>query len=183
MTTQTIVGICGSTRKASYNHALLKAISAYLPESIHYAQSEITDLPFFNQELEASLPSTVVSFAEQIRSAQAVIISTPEYNYSFPGVLKHALEWVSRPSMGDELAGNLSLLMCASPGLIGPARGLLQLRQVLFGCKANVLNRPEIQVNDVMHKINVSGEVTDPKLAELLQQGVSSMLSVIPAHS
>lgn len=183
MTTQTIVGICGSTRKVSYSRALLKAIEAYLPESIHYAQSKITDLPFFNQDLEASLPSTVVSFAEQIRSAQALIISTPEYNYSFPGVLKNALEWASRPSTGAPLAGKLILLMGASPGLIGPSRCLLQLRQVLFGCNANVLNRPEIQVNDVMHKLNERGEVTDPKLAELLQQGVSSMLSVISANS
>ncbi|MBB6670481.1 NADPH-dependent FMN reductase [Cohnella nanjingensis] len=172
----TIVGLCGSTRKASYNRVLLRAAAAYLPSEATYLEAEIGELPFFNQDLESALPEQVASFVDMIRSADGLMISTPEYNYSVPGVLKNALEWGSRPSFGFPLNEKPVAIIGASRGIFGPVRGHRHLRDILFGCNAAPLSRPEVYVNHATAKINDEGTLVDEAAHDLLRAAAEALI-------
>lgn len=92
-----IVGIAGSLRKASYNKMLLHSASGSLPKNAKLEILDLNGLPLFNQGLESDMPEIVKWFKGKIREADALLIATPEYNSSIPGVLKNALDWASRP--------------------------------------------------------------------------------------
>lgn len=100
-----ILGFAGSLRKSSYNKAILRAALELVPQN---AQLEIFDLegiPPFNQDLEAAMPDIVKEFKRKIRAADAILIATPEHNYSIPGVLKNAIDWASRPYGDNSFPG------------------------------------------------------------------------------
>lgn len=137
----TIIGLCGSTRKHSFNKTLLLTAASYLTSDVKYIEAEIASLPFFNQDLESSLPEHVAQFVDIIRGADGLLISTPEYNYSIPGVLKNALEWASRPSFGFPLNEKPVAIIGASRGMFGPIRSHMHLRDILFECNASPLTR------------------------------------------
>jgi len=171
-----VVGICGSIRKESYNKALLRAAAEHLPADVEYIEADLTLLPFYNQDLESTLPQSVTEFAEALRQADGLIIAAPEYNYSFSGVLKNALEWVSRPATGQPIAGKPVAIVGASAGMFGPARGHMHLRQVLFACNTNPVNRPEVNVNNAKSKFNDRGELTDAAAHDFLDQLIGNLV-------
>lgn len=172
-----IVGICGSTRKHSYNQMLLDEAAKMLPANVTYTQVAITGLPFFNQDDEANLPDAVKAFIEPLKQADAILISTPEYNYSFPGILKNALEWVSRASSGLPVAEKPFALIGASGGMFGPARGMMHLRQVLFAMNAYPVNRPEVYVNAAAAKFNQDGQLVDEVARDFTSQLLQNLLT------
>ncbi len=92
-----ILGIAGSLRRASYNRAALRAAAQVLPEGATLDIFELDGIPAFNQDEDQNPPAKVVELKKRIREADAVLIVTPEYNYSIPGVLKNAIDWASRP--------------------------------------------------------------------------------------
>ena len=92
-----ILGFAGSLRAGSYNKALLRAAIELLPKGVSLEIFEIEGIPPFNQDIEKDMPTKVREFKSKIREADAILIATPEYNYSVPGVLKNAIDWASRP--------------------------------------------------------------------------------------
>jgi chromate reductase len=90
-----VLGFAGSLRTSSYNRALLRAAADLLPEDVNLKIFDISGIPPFNQDIEEDLPTTVKDFKSKIKRADAILISTPEYNYSIPGVLKNAIDWAS----------------------------------------------------------------------------------------
>jgi chromate reductase len=126
-----ILGFAGSLRKQSYNRGLLQAALEVAPST--NCNLEIFDLegiPLYNQDEENKLPKSVVQLKAKVRAADAILIATPEYNYSIPGVLKNALDWASRP-YGDNAWDNKPVaIMGASPGMQGTSRSQYHLRQV-----------------------------------------------------
>jgi len=92
-----ILGFAGSLRKDSYNKALLRAAEELLPTNVTMKVFEIEGIPLFNQDTEKNMPAKVQEFKSKIREADSLLISTPEYNYSVPGVLKNSIDWASRP--------------------------------------------------------------------------------------
>src|SRR5579862_8125438 len=93
-----LVGVSGSLRAQSYNSAALRAAASLLPKGTSFAVASLVDLPFYNSDVEQrGLPAAVQSFRKEIAAADALIFAVPEYNFSIPGVLKNALEWLSRP--------------------------------------------------------------------------------------
>lgn len=156
-----IIGICGSMRVGSYNRALLQAAASFFPEQLSYHEVNITVLPFYNQDHEADLPEQVANFVDLIKRADGLLISTPEYNYSIPGVLKNALEWASRPTFGFPMNEKPIAIIGASRGMFGPVRSHMHLRDVLFGCNAATISRPEVYVNHASSKIDANGNITD----------------------
>src|SRR3990170_2026506 len=92
-----ILGIVGSLRKNSYNKALMRAAAELLPKDVELEVFCLDDVPPFNQDLEKQPPQAIRLFKEKIRDAEAILIASPEYNYSIPGVLKNAIDWASRP--------------------------------------------------------------------------------------
>lgn len=141
----TLLGISGSLRKASTNTKLIRAAARiYAPDTFTEAN---LNLPLYNGDLEEAegMPLGVMALAKQIETADAVIISTPEYNKSIPGVLKNALDWVSRTE-GNPWAGKPVAIMSATAGRAGGERAQFALRLCMMPFRPLILQGPEVLV-------------------------------------
>jgi chromate reductase len=173
------VTLLGSLRKGSYHAALAGALPSFAPDGVTVsALGSIGELPHYDADLQADgFPPAVLAMADAIRSADGVIIVTPEYNYSFPGALKNALDWLSRVTP-PPLAGKPVAIQTGSPGMIGGARAQYHLRQVMVFLDAHVLNRPEIMVGGMTNKIDPeTGEIIDEATAGLIAQQLVALAS------
>jgi chromate reductase len=168
-----IVGISGSLRKDSYNSALLREAAMLLPDNTELEILDISQIPIYDGDLEANMPESVLNFKKQIEAADAVLFSSPEYNYSIPGGLKNAIDWASRPYGNNSFEGKAGAIMGASIGMIGTARMQYHLRQVMVFLDMKALNRPEVMVGIAQEKFNADLKLTDEKtkdkIKELLQ--------------
>lgn len=156
-----VLAISGSLRKQSTNTWALKAASRLAPEGMTVEIADIADIPLYNDDVRAAgEPSAVTELKQRIREADAVLICTPEYNFSIPGVLKNTLDWMSRP---PELPfdGKAVAIMGVSPGPVGTARVQYHLRQVLVFLNTFTVNKPEVFINHSASKFNAEGELTD----------------------
>jgi chromate reductase len=161
MTPFDIVGLCGSLRAASVNRAALNLAAALLPAGMTMEVLAWHDLPPFNADVLAKgFPESVVALRERIRRADGVVIATPEYNFSIPGMLKNALDWVSR---GDDqpFANKPVALLSASPGPVGGARVQYDLRKVMLFMNAMTLVKPEVFIAHAGTKFDAAGQCTD----------------------
>lgn len=155
-----IVAISGSLRGASYNTALLRAASELLPPGADLEIISLDGLPLFNQDSEADAPEAVHRFQAQVAAADALLIATPEYNASIPGVLKNAIDWASRlPERG--LNGKPAAIIGASTGQFGTLRAQLHLRQIMSHVNAQVVNKPEVYVMQAQAKFDANGRLVD----------------------
>lgn len=157
-----ILGICGSLRKGSFNRMALNTAIEMAPEGVTIERYErIGEFPLYNQDVEdKGFPDAVQDMAEKIRQADALLIVTPEYNYSVPGVLKNALDWVSRLPK-QPFFGKPGAIMGASPGKLGTARAQYHLRQVCVTLNIRLLNGPEIMIDRADKKFDKDGRLTD----------------------
>ena len=154
--------LVGSLRKASYNHAIARALPGLAPEGVTISElGSIGDVPLYDQDENAKgFPAAVTAMGEAIAKADGIIIVSPEYNYSTPGVLKNAIDWLSRLP-NQPFAGKPVALQSASMGVFGGARMQYHLRQTLVFLDAHVLNKPEVMVGAVQNKIDDKGQITD----------------------
>jgi len=157
-----LLAIPGSLRRASYNRALLVAASELLPEGVTLAIEDLRAIPFYDGDLDddAHRPAAVQGLKQRITEADAVLIATPEYNYSIPGVLKNAIDWASRPGYRSPFRDKPVAIVSASPGAVGGARAQGQLKQVLLGMAAEVFPYPEFLVGSAHEKI-IDGRLVD----------------------
>jgi chromate reductase, NAD(P)H dehydrogenase (quinone) len=170
-----ILGFAGSLRKGSFNKALLRAAKEMLPENVELEVFDLEGIPLYNQDLENQYPEKVKEFKRKIREADAVLIATPEYNYSVPGVLKNAIDCASRPYGDNPFDGKPAAIMSASIGMLAGARAQYHLRQTLVFLNMFPLNRPEVMVPFAADKVDESGKVTDQKTREKIQELVESL--------
>ncbi|MDD3845858.1 MAG: NAD(P)H-dependent oxidoreductase [Syntrophorhabdaceae bacterium] len=164
-----ILGFAGSLRKGSYNRMLLKAAAEVAPQDVELEIFDIEGIPPFNQDLENEPHEKVREFKERVKAADAILMATPEYNYSVPGVLKNALDAASRPYGTNPFEGKPVAIMGASIGMLGTARAQYHLRQTLVFFNCFVLNRPEIMVPFSEQKFDTSGNLTDDRTRQLIQ--------------
>jgi chromate reductase, NAD(P)H dehydrogenase (quinone) len=158
------VVMVGSLRKASFSAAIARALPALAPEGVTIAPlPSVGEFPLYNHDAQDSgFPPIVTSTAGAIRKADGVIIVTPEYNHSIPGVLKNAIDWISR-APNQPFAGKPIALESSSIGLYGGVRAQLHLRHVFVYLDGRVLNKPEVIIPQVNTKIDAAtGELTDP---------------------
>ncbi len=174
-----LLGINGSVRKNSYNRLLLQNIGSLLPEEVKLEIIEIKEIPFYNPDDENNLPSIVKEYKERIRKSDALIIATPEYNFSFPGVLKNALDWFTRPPNDNVLHRKISGIVSASTGMLGGSRAQYQLRQVLLSSEMEIVSKPEIFISFADRKFNPEGKITDETSLKLLNLFISNLISKI----
>lgn len=161
MSTLDIVGLCGSLRKASINRHALRLAGELMPNTMKLDVLEWRDVPVFDGDvLAAGLPAPVAAIRERIRRADAVLIATPEYNFSIPGGIKNVLDWTSR---GDDQpwAGKPVAVLTASPGPLGGARVQYDLRKVMLFLNAMVLVKPEVFIGMAGTKFDAEGRCTD----------------------
>jgi len=171
-----ILGFAGSLRKESYNKAILQAAAGLVPDNAELSIFDLEGIPPFNQDLEKEPPEKVKDFKTKIRTADAILISTPEYNYSIPGVLKNSIDWASRPYGDNVLEGKPVAIMGASIGMIGTARAQYHLRQCFVFLNMYPLNRPEVMVPFAHEKIDKGGKVTDSKTLEKIRELLESLV-------
>ena len=175
----TILGFAGSSRKSSYNKALLRAAVELKPKDAELEIFSIDGIPLFNQDLEAQMPEKVKQFKAKIRAADAILIATPEYNYSMPGVLKNAIDWASRPYGDNSFEDKPVAIMGASPGGFGTARAQYHLRQTCVFLNMHTVNKPEVFVTFAHTKIDENGRVTDEETRERIKHLLKSLVSWI----
>jgi chromate reductase, NAD(P)H dehydrogenase (quinone) len=158
-----IVGIAGSLRAASYNRGLLRAAQDVAPAGMTIIIRDLTPLPLYNEDVEAhGDPLPVAELKAAVREADALLIAVPEYNYGMSGVLKNAIDWLSRPPDRSVLRHKPAALMGASPGMTGTARAQLQLRQTfVYTQTAVMMPPPEILVAHAHEKFDAGGQLTD----------------------
>ncbi|MCS7170597.1 MAG: NAD(P)H-dependent oxidoreductase [Candidatus Kapabacteria bacterium] len=165
-----VVGIVGSLRRESYNRKLLRAAQQLAPQDMYIEEALLVGIPLFNPDEEDPLPPAVRELKERIGCADAIIIATPEYNHSIPGVLKNAIDWLTRPPPDNPFNGKPVAIIGATTGNFGTLRAQLHLRQILVYLNADVLNRPEVLVARVKEKVGADGSINDPVGKELLTQ-------------
>jgi chromate reductase len=171
-----ILGFAGSLRKGSYNKSLLRAALEMLPADAKLDIFDLEGIPPFNQDLENQPPEKVKEFKAKIRAADAILIATPEYNYSIPGVLKNAIDNASRPYGDNPFDGKPVAIMGASIGMLGTARAQYHLRQSLVFLNMYPLNQPEVLVSFAQEKIDQNGKLTDQKTREKIRELVEALV-------
>ncbi|MGO8789825.1 MAG: NADPH-dependent FMN reductase [Terriglobia bacterium] len=181
-TPMTIVGIAGSLRKASFNRAALRAAQQLVPDGVKLEIFDLEGIPPFNQDDEAHPPERVALFKQRIRVADAILLVTPEYNYSIPGVLKNAIDWASRPYGDSAWEGKPVALMGASVGPLGTSRAQYHLRQVFVFLNMYPLNRPEVMITDATHRFDEKGNLTDEDTKAHIQKLLQALVAWAKHH-
>ncbi len=174
-----IMAICGSLRKDSYNRALLKIAQEVAPKGVTIEIVELAGIPVFNQDEEESPPKAVKDFKNKIKKADAILISTPEYNYSIPGPLMNAIDTASRPYGENVWDGKVVGLMGASMGMQGTSRAQLQLRQAFVYLNIHTLNKPEVMIGVVHEKFDKNGRLIDPKTKAKVAELVEALVDLV----
>jgi len=170
-----VLGICGSLRKGSYNAMALRAAQKLVPQGMTLEIADISQIPLYNDDVRlAGEPAAVAALKAQIRAADAVLLATPEYNFSIPGVLKNTLDWMSRPPE-PPFDGKVVAIMGASPGPVGTARVQYDLRKVLVFLNAFTVNKPEVFISNCASRFNAEGELTDEASAKFIGELLASM--------
>ncbi|MBB5517018.1 chromate reductase [Rubricella aquisinus] len=166
MTDYTLAGISGSLRRGSSNTLLVKeAARAFAPAT--FVMGDIR-LPLFDEDLEAEgIPAEVTALAEAIAQADALVISTPEYNKNLPGGLKNALDWLSRLKP-NPLNGKPVAIVSAAAGRAGGERSQFSLRHCLTPHMARILPGPEVMIAGANKAFDENGQLSDPKSFEFL---------------
>jgi len=174
------VVLLSSLRKASFNAAVARALPELAPEGVTIEPlGSIGDFPIYDMDRQAEgIPAQVTEMADAIRAADGVVIVTPEYNYSVPGGLKNALDWLSRTTP-QPFVGKPVAIQTASPGMIGGARCQYHLRQVLVFLDARTLNKPEIIIGQVSGKVDAETmTLTDPQTREFIGKQLEALAAV-----
>ena len=172
-----ILGFAGSLRKQSYNRAILAAALEMVPDDASLEIFDLEGIPPFNQDLELQPPDKVKEFKARIRAADAILIATPEYNYSIPGVLKNAIDWASRPYGDNAFDGKPVAMMGASVGTLGTARAQYHLRQSFVFLNMCPMNQPEVMVSFAQDKVDSSGRLTDEKTRKKIKELLESLVT------
>jgi chromate reductase len=154
-----VIGLSGSLRRGSYNTALLRAAQELAPAGMAIKLFDLSLIPIYNDDVRmAGYPSEVSRLRDSIRVADAVLIASPEYNRSVPGMLKNAIDWASRPPE-QPFKGKPIAIMGASNGALGAAFANYHLRQIFVYMDAKMVNGPELMVGDVRSKFDEVGRL------------------------
>lgn len=168
MTPLRILGICGSLRRGSYNHMALSAAGTLMPASMALSVADIADVPLYCKDVEdAGLPPAVARLRDQILAADALLIASPEYNFSVTGVLKNTIDWLSR-CQPQPFKDKPVAMLSATMGPVGGARNQYDLRKILGCLEAIVLPKPEIFINFCHTKFDAQGQLTDEPTRKIL---------------
>lgn len=176
-----LAGISGSLRKGSFNTALLKSCVQFLPEGVTLEILSI-ELPLYNGDLDLPIvkdrPIKVTAFRESLAKADGLVIASPEYNYSIPGVLKNAIDWASRGADSPLLKKPVAL-MGATPGMWGTVKMQLAFLPVFQFLDMKPVQKPEIVIGQAANKFNEAGELTDETAKTFVKQKLENLKELI----
>jgi chromate reductase len=178
-----ILAISGSLRRDSHNTALLRAAAALPPPEVEVVTYEgLAAIPPFNEDDVADRPAAAQDLWDAVREADGVLIATPEYNSSIPGVLKNALDWLSRPLQDSPLRNKPALVIGGSTGMFGAVWAQAETRKVLGAIGARVIDR-ELPVPAIHEQFHESGRLRDAELEDGLLASLEALCEAIEARA
>src|SRR5689334_19831115 len=170
-----VLGIAGSLRQGSFNRSLLRLAQEMAPSGMAIESFDIAPIQPYNEDVrQQGFPKPVEDLRARIKAADGVLFVTPEYNYSVPGVLKNAIDWVSRPP-DQPFAGKPAAIMSAATGMLGGARAQYHLRQICVFVDMHPLNKPEVIVPRAAEKFDAEHRLID----EHTQKAVTAQLEAL----
>lgn len=174
-----IFGMAGSLREQSYSKMVLNTLAEMLPAGSQMVIGDIGQLPFYNYDIENSqLPDIVSRLRQEADNSDAVIIVAPEYNHGIPGVLKNALDWLSRPVFKSSMVNKPVFFTTLSEGMLGGVRAQLQLRETLASMLCVLPPLPEIAMSNISAKVR-EGKLTDEATLNITRKVLNSFLDKI----
>lgn len=179
-----IAGISGSLRKGSYNTATLHAARDLAPDGVEMDIITLEDVELFNEDVEAKgWPPRVQQLRDRIEPAHAVLFATPEYNYSVPGVLKNAIDWLSRPERKGPIFNKPAAIIGATPSMIGTARAQMHLRQIAFYNGMPLLPTAEVLIARASNRFDADGRLTDDETRDFVRGFMNEFATWARAHA
>lgn len=172
-----VLVLVASFRRGSYNQQLARGLQRLAEERMEFAFADLSTLPHYNDDLWAAPPRSVEDFKQRILDADGVLIVTPEYNRSIPGVLKNALDWGSRPVGQNAWSGKPAAICGASRGAIGTAAAQSQLRSIVPAIGLCLMSQPEVYITFKDGLVTEDGEVTVASTRAFLAQFVAAFAS------
>lgn len=170
-----IAAIVGSNRKDSFNHKLTKFIQKRYANQFELEIASITDLPFYNQDIENTPPQSVTEFKSKIKNADVVLWVVPEYNGTVPGIMVNAIDWLSR--VDRVIVGKPSWIIGASMGNLGTVKAQLHLREILFALNSPLLPGNEVYVGAVHEKIDAEGNLIHEPTIKFIDSVVQNLIA------
>src|SRR3954447_4548131 len=162
--------IVGSLRKESFTRKVANALAKLAPDTLKLNLVTLSDISFFNQDLEAAPPADWLAFREKLQKSDGIVFVTPEYNRSIPGVLKNAIDVGSRPYGKSSFNGKPTGIVSNSPGPLGGVSAAKHLQNILPGIAGPIMQQPEIYLNGVGDAFDDKGELTKEPLKKVLNQ-------------
>jgi chromate reductase, NAD(P)H dehydrogenase (quinone) len=170
-----VLGLCGSLRAASYNTAALRAAGKLMPSDMRLEIDTLEEIPAFNGDVLASgFPAPVARLRERIARADGLLFASPEYNYSMSGVLKNAIDWISRPP-DQPFHDKPMAIISASMGVLGGVRSQHHLRQSMVFLNGQVLNRPEVIIGQAQNKFDSAGNLVDDATRQIIVEQMAAL--------
>jgi chromate reductase, NAD(P)H dehydrogenase (quinone) len=178
-----IAAVSGSLRKASYNTASLHALAELAPEGVSIEVLTLHDIELFNEDVEAEgWPPKVRDLRDAVGTADGIVVATPEYNYGMTGVLKNALDWLSRPTGKGPINGKPATIVGASASKVGTARAQAHLRQVYYYNAMPLLPSAEVLIANAGDKFDNDGKLAHSPTRKFLSDMLDDFLPWVDAH-
>jgi chromate reductase, NAD(P)H dehydrogenase (quinone) len=183
--TLNVISICGSLRKGSYNRMVMNLLPGWAPANLKITEAPaFSEFPLYNADVQNSsgFPAAVQKLADAIRTADGVIFISPEYNYSIPGGLKNAIDWVSRLP-NQPFANKPVTIISAAAGILGGGRMQYDLRRCMIFLDALAMNKPEVFIGGAMQKFDEkTGQLKDEQAVGFIKQGLAAFANFIAQH-
>jgi chromate reductase len=179
----TIGYIVGSLSSTSINRRLSRALVKLAPEGVDLVEVPIKDLPFYSPDFDADYPPVARQYKDALAAVDGILLITPEYSRSIPGVLKNAIDWASRPYGTNSFGGKPTAVIGTSGGPIGAAIAQQHLKSILNHLDAPQLGQPEGFIQSAPGLFTDDGEVTNEATAEFLTAYLTAFANLITRHS
>jgi chromate reductase len=178
-TPHNVVIIAGSLRKESFTLKIANALAKLAPDTLKPEVVTLNDISFFNQDLEANPPADWLAFREKLQKSNGVLIVTPEYNRSIPGVLKNAIDVGSRPYGKSSFLGKPIGIVSNSPGPLGGVSAAKHLQNIMPGISGPIMGQPETYLNGIGDAFDDKGQLSKESLQKVLQQFIDAFAAFV----
>ncbi|WP_248800797.1 NADPH-dependent FMN reductase [Pseudomonas sp. MWU13-2105] len=177
-----ILGLSGSLRRQSAHTAVLRTVAERLPDSVRLSLHGLQDIPPYNEDHDGPhTPPAVVALRAAVAEADGLLIGSPEYNHGMSGLLKNALDWLSRPHGHSVLSGRPVMTFTASPAFTGGVRAHQQLNETLWAIQAQLVVYPQIVIGGVTGKVQ-DGFLVDEAVEQFLMGGIERLIQTAQAQ-